>query len=65
MKLRPESVAAIESAWGNIMAEFGYDLVTRNPDGTIPRSCEAQTAQKIESDESQLTTTSVLGEKRG
>jgi Sulfotransferase domain len=28
-KLRPELVAAIESAWGNIMAQLGYELVTR------------------------------------
>ena len=28
-QLRPESVAEIESAWGNIMAQLGYELVTR------------------------------------
>jgi len=28
-KLRAESVAAIEAAWGNIMAQLGYELVTR------------------------------------
>jgi len=28
-KLRPESVAEIESAWGNIMAYLGYELATR------------------------------------
>jgi hypothetical protein len=28
-KLRPEQVAEIEAAWGNIMAQLGYELVTR------------------------------------
>jgi hypothetical protein len=28
-KLHPESAAAIESAWGNIMEQLGYELVTR------------------------------------
>ena len=28
-KLKPESVAEIEAAWGNIMAQLGYELVTR------------------------------------
>jgi hypothetical protein len=28
-KLQPESAAQIESAWGNIMAQLGYELVTR------------------------------------
>jgi hypothetical protein len=64
-KLRPESVAEIESAWGNIMAEFGYELMTRKAESTLPSSVENETAQKIESDEIQLTTSSVLGEKRG
>ena len=64
-KLRPESVAEIESAWGNIMAEFGYELVTRKADGRLPQSVASQTQPRIESDETQLTTTSVLGEKRG
>jgi hypothetical protein len=29
-QLRPESVAAIESAWGNIMTQLGYPLVARS-----------------------------------
>ena len=28
-KLQPELVAMIESAWGNIMSQLGYELVTR------------------------------------
>ena len=28
-KLMPEAVAEIETAWGNIMVQLGYDLVTR------------------------------------
>ena len=28
-KLAPEAVAEIEAAWGNIMAQLGYELVTR------------------------------------
>jgi len=33
-KLPPELVAVIESAWGNIMVQLGYELVTRNTDST-------------------------------
>lgn len=29
--LMPEAVAEIEAAWGDIMAEMGYELVTRKP----------------------------------
>jgi hypothetical protein len=47
-KLRPESVAEIESAWGNIMAQLGYELVT----------------YKAESAETQLAGETVLGEQR-
>jgi len=28
-QLRPEAVAAIETAWGNIMVHLGYELVSR------------------------------------
>lgn len=31
-KLQPELVAMIESAWGNIMSQLGYELVTRKPE---------------------------------
>jgi len=48
-KLHPESVAEIESAWGNIMAQLGYELVTR----------------EAESAETPLAATVVLGEQRG
>jgi hypothetical protein len=48
-KLRPESVMEIESAWGNIMARLGYELVTR----------------KAESAETQFAGETVLGEHRG
>ena len=48
-KLRPESVAEIESAWGNIKAQLGYELVTR----------------QAESAETQLAATAVLGGQRG
>jgi hypothetical protein len=47
-KLPPESVAEIESAWGNIMAQLGYELVTR----------------KAESAETQFASATVLGEQR-
>jgi hypothetical protein len=42
------AVEEIESAWGNIMAQLGYELVTR----------------KAESVETQLAATAVLGEQR-
>ncbi len=48
-KLHPESVAEIESAWGNIMARLGYELVTR----------------KTESVEPSMAGTRVPGEQRG
>lgn len=48
-KLRSESVAQIESAWGNIMQQLGYELVTRN----------------VERVETQLVATAILGEQRG
>jgi hypothetical protein len=48
-KLRPESVAEIESAWGNVMAQLGYELATR----------------KAESVETQLAATSAIREPRG
>lgn len=48
-KLRPESGAEIESAWGNITAQLGYELVTR----------------KAESAETQLAVTAVPGGQRG
>jgi hypothetical protein len=47
-KLRPESVAEIESAWGNIMAQLGYELVTR----------------KAESAETHMAGTTTPGEQR-
>ena len=31
-KLCPQSAAEIESAWGNIMVQLGYELVTRKPE---------------------------------
>jgi len=48
-KLRSESVAEIESAWGNIMAQLGYELITR----------------KAENAETQFAGETVLGEHRG
>ena len=48
-KLRPESGAEIESAWGNIMAQLGYELDTR----------------KAESAKTQLAATAVRGGQRG
>jgi sulfotransferase family protein len=48
-KLRPESVAQIESAWGNIMQQLGYELVTRP-------------AERVET---QLAASAILGEPRG
>ncbi len=50
-QLRPELVAAIESAWGNIMVQLGYELVTRT------------VTKKVESVETQLAATSA--EPRG
>jgi Sulfotransferase domain len=35
-QLRPESVAAIESAWGNVMTQLGYELVTRASGNSEP-----------------------------
>jgi len=35
-QLAPETVAEIESAWGNIMAQLGYDLVSRKAEGAEP-----------------------------
>ena len=48
-KLRPEWVAEIEAAWGRIMVQLGYELVTR----------------KAESAEIPLAAKTVLGERRG
>src|ERR1700724_3111865 len=48
-KLRPESVAEIEAAWGNVMTQLGYGLATR----------------KAESAEPQSTTAALVGEQRG
>jgi hypothetical protein len=48
-KLRRESVAQIESAWGNIMQQLGYELVTRP-------------AERVET---QLAASAILGEPRG
>jgi hypothetical protein len=47
-KLRPESVAEIEAAWGNIMTQLGYELVTR----------------KAESPETQLAGATTRGDRR-
>ena len=54
-KLRPESVAEIESAWGNVMVQLGYELVTRKPEN------------KVDDLEKQLAATAVPGlrEPRG
>ncbi len=60
-KLRPEWVAEIESAWGNIMAQTGYELATRTVEGKEKGKAE----KKVERDETQLTATTVLGEQRG
>jgi hypothetical protein len=35
-KLPPEAVADIEAAWGNIMVQLGYELVTRKIDAAEP-----------------------------
>ena len=48
-KLRPESVAEIELAWGNVMAQLGYELATR----------------KAESAETQSAAAVVVGERLG
>ncbi len=48
-KLRPESVAEIEAAWGNVMTQLGYGLATG----------------KAESAESQSATAARVGEQRG
>jgi sulfotransferase family protein len=48
-KLRPESVAQIESAWGNIMRQLGYELASH----------------PAESVETQLAASAILGEPRG
>jgi hypothetical protein len=48
-KLRPELVAKIEAAWGNIMAQLGYEPVTR----------------KAESEEIPWAVPAVPGEQRG
>ncbi|MGD0793816.1 MAG: sulfotransferase domain-containing protein [Terriglobales bacterium] len=51
-KLRPESVAAIEAAWGNIMAQLGYELVAPKAE-----SAEAQFAATVLGEQ--------VGEQRG
>src|SRR5437660_2225724 len=56
-KLRPESVAEIESAWGNIMAQLDYELATR----TVARNAERKTG----SAETQSAAAAVVGESRG
>jgi hypothetical protein len=56
-KLRPESVAEIESAWGNVMAQLGYELATR----TVARSAE----RKAESAETQSASAAVVAEQLG
>ncbi len=48
-QLRPESVAEIESAWGNIMVHLGYELVTHTAESRV----------------TQLAGETVLGEQRG
>jgi hypothetical protein len=40
-KLRPEWVAEIEAAWGNIMAQLGYELVTRQAEKVEPHLAAA------------------------
>ena len=32
-QLMPEAIAEIEAAWGNIMVQLGYELVTRKVEG--------------------------------
>ena len=55
-KLRPESVAEIEAAWGNVMAQLGYELATR----TVARNAE----RKVESAETPAAA-AVVGEQWG
>ena len=55
-KLRPESVAEIELAWGNVMTQLGYELATR----TVARNAE----RKVESAETPAAA-AVVGEQWG
>ena len=42
-KLRPESVEQIEAAWGNIMTQLGYELVTRKAESVETQLAGATT----------------------
>jgi len=57
-KLRPESVAEIESAWGNIMAQLGYELVTGKGEGAEHRAVPHEI-------DPHFAGTPVVGERRG
>jgi Sulfotransferase domain len=47
-KLSPESVADIEAAWGNVMAQLGYELVTRHADSA--RMAPVEPTSPLEAD---------------
>jgi hypothetical protein len=68
-KLRLESVAEIESAWGDIMAQLGYELATRKVENKLPNESESKRDRKVESkvenSETQLAASTLLGEQRG
>jgi Sulfotransferase domain len=43
-QLMPEAVAEIEAAWGNIMLQLGYELVSRKPDHVEPAYASAMSS---------------------
>lgn len=49
-KLSPESVAEIEAAWGNIMAQLGYELVTRQVESAPTASLKLESAAPLEAE---------------
>jgi hypothetical protein len=49
-KLSPESVAEIEAAWGNIMAQLGYELVTRHAESALPPSVKPVSAAPLQAE---------------
>ncbi len=49
-KLRPESVAEIEAAWGNIMSQLGYALVTRPAESASPSSVKPESLAPLEAE---------------
>jgi hypothetical protein len=49
-KLSAESVAEIEAAWGNIMAQLGYELVSRHAEGALPASVKPVSAAVLDAE---------------